>query len=387
MAKIRNLFTNQAPWDWLSADSAYPSTHHRNPQTGRRAEENFLIAKLIRTINALHGFHGTLSQLDSERAQIEALFSRIENQHKREAGMKLQFLEAPQTYRAGIDEKEDSKVINAAISYVKAHTRAHGWRPKQRIVSEIERTRRTILHPLGPLSKDRTLSGSTLNEDYGRLKSDSADTIEEKRMRSCEHTSNSSSSRSTSPLAFPKAQQPAVLVRMPRSSGAPMKATCGIDPVEFDLIPDTRSRVTASPEYRAERPLVGLPPARLLALCPDLNQPLLHSTLPTSSLKRARSPSPSLSSTTTTTTTTTTDQILETQSPPAKRPCNDVLDFGDRIDQALLKMDKWADWWLSGEIFNGMDPKLDEKEKQDLAWDSFPFCLEMSDVVENNHVE
>lgn len=46
------------------------------------------------------------------------------------------------------------------------------------------------------------------------------------------------------------------------------------------------------------------------------------------------------------------------------------LDFGNRIEQALLKIDKWADSWLAG----AMPPT-------DLAWASFEFCLSMPDVL------
>lgn len=48
--------------------------------------------------------------------------------------------------------------------------------------------------------------------------------------------------------------------------------------------------------------------------------------------------------------------------------------FANRVDQALLKIEKWADSWLSG-TFNDSN--------QDLAWESFEFCLEMIDVLDD----
>lgn len=60
-------------------------------------------------------------------------------------------------------------------------------------------------------------------------------------------------------------------------------------------------------------------------------------------------------------------------SPQRKR---DPLDFGNRIEQALLKMDKWADAWLSGAM-----------PQTDLAWDSFEFCLCMPDVLEDGEIK
>lgn len=46
----------------------------------------------------------------------------------------------------------------------------------------------------------------------------------------------------------------------------------------------------------------------------------------------------------------------------------------DPIEQALLKMGKWADEWLLGK-YDGCP-----KETRDLAWNSFEYCLNMSDV-------
>ncbi|KAK5071694.1 hypothetical protein LTR51_006175 [Lithohypha guttulata] len=60
----------------------------------------------------------------------------------------------------------------------------------------------------------------------------------------------------------------------------------------------------------------------------------------------------------------------------APRRPQDEPDFGDRIDQALLKIDRWAENWLSGKY------KDHSQEEQDLAWQSFEFCLRMPDILD-----
>jgi len=64
-------------------------------------------------------------------------------------------------------------------------------------------------------------------------------------------------------------------------------------------------------------------------------------------------------------------------SPPQPRlkPKSATVDFGNRIEQAMLKIEKWADSWLSGAM-----------PQTDLAWDSFEFCLCMPDILEEGQV-
>lgn len=60
------------------------------------------------------------------------------------------------------------------------------------------------------------------------------------------------------------------------------------------------------------------------------------------------------------------------QQPSAQlEPKRPFFYFGNRIEQALFKIDKWADSWLSGAM-----------PQTDLAWESFEFCLRMPDVLE-----
>lgn len=57
------------------------------------------------------------------------------------------------------------------------------------------------------------------------------------------------------------------------------------------------------------------------------------------------------------------------------------LDSGNRIDQCLLKMDKWADAWLSNALVD-----QDSNPDQDNAWNSFEFCLSMPDILEEGEI-
>lgn len=57
------------------------------------------------------------------------------------------------------------------------------------------------------------------------------------------------------------------------------------------------------------------------------------------------------------------------------------LDFGNRVDQCLLKMDKWADAWLSN-AFENEAPN----SNPDNAWSSFEYCLSMPDVLEEGEI-
>lgn len=51
------------------------------------------------------------------------------------------------------------------------------------------------------------------------------------------------------------------------------------------------------------------------------------------------------------------------------------LDFGNRVEQALLKMDKWASAWLAGDFGD-----------TDVAWESSEFCLAMPDIIQEPEV-
>lgn len=68
------------------------------------------------------------------------------------------------------------------------------------------------------------------------------------------------------------------------------------------------------------------------------------------------------------------NDLLPQNGNPGRRQ---KLDFGNRIDQCLLKMDKWADAWLSNALIDE-DPTPDT----DNAWNSFEYCLGMPDVLE-----
>jgi len=68
---------------------------------------------------------------------------------------------------------------------------------------------------------------------------------------------------------------------------------------------------------------------------------------------------------------TSTLSLIPQQPSAHLRPKHPRLDFGNRIEQALFKIDKWADSWLSGAI-----------PQTDLVWESFEFCLYMPDVLE-----
>ncbi|KAJ9661632.1 hypothetical protein H2198_001808 [Neophaeococcomyces mojaviensis] len=51
------------------------------------------------------------------------------------------------------------------------------------------------------------------------------------------------------------------------------------------------------------------------------------------------------------------------------------LNFGNRIEQAILKIDKWASDWLAGNFGN-----------TDVAWESFEYRLAMSDIIKDCEV-
>lgn len=73
---------------------------------------------------------------------------------------------------------------------------------------------------------------------------------------------------------------------------------------------------------------------------------------------------------------------ISPNSPPEPSPrLRQKLDFGNRVDQCLLKMDKWADAWLSN-AFSTEDPNPDT----DNAWNSFEYCLSMPDLLEEGEI-
>lgn len=67
------------------------------------------------------------------------------------------------------------------------------------------------------------------------------------------------------------------------------------------------------------------------------------------------------------------EHLKLTRAAPTHKRKAEHIDFGDRVEQALLKIENWADNWLSG-TFNDSN--------QDLAWNSFESCLRMSDVLD-----
>lgn len=70
--------------------------------------------------------------------------------------------------------------------------------------------------------------------------------------------------------------------------------------------------------------------------------------------------------------------LARPREPPKSDPGSRSL-----IDQSLLKMDKWADAWLSSALqaeSSGSDPDGDR------AWESFEFCLCMPDVLEDGEI-
>jgi len=69
------------------------------------------------------------------------------------------------------------------------------------------------------------------------------------------------------------------------------------------------------------------------------------------------------------------DVEMRDAPPLPPQPKREPPDFGNRIEQALLKIDKWADAWLSGAM-----------PQTDLAWDSFEFCLCMPDILEDGEI-
>lgn len=108
--------------------------------------------------------------------------------------------------------------------------------------------------------------------------------------------------------------------------------------------------------------------------------------IPSSIPQNTVSTIPSLATSSEHTTSTATSHFTETSttasssspSPPTRRQ---KLNFGNRVDQCLLKMDKWADAWLSSALITE-----DPNPNPDNAWQSFEHCLSMPDILEDGEV-
>ncbi|KAK5095269.1 hypothetical protein LTS08_008168 [Lithohypha guttulata] len=362
--KARNLLGSNLSHEWEPSILHKHCTSKFNQATGWCGSQNHVITQLL-NLNCYLKEGNQLELLKSSKTaleQLNMLYTDIDEFFKSQAGFSRE--NPTVAYTAGCSKKEDAMVIRAATISLKKHIGLHGWKPQR---SGMLSAPSSLDKPQQKQVKKKAAKTSTTKP------AQKSNAKPSPRPATSTNISNSFNDSSGSFMTH-YVQYSDVLLRTAVQNSSPRKM----------LSPNLQNTASAITLDGEKEPVI------VHKYKPTVTKQEPRDDLVISFHDQSHSSSlPSLSDVSFRQWKQQTPPYLQAQSKAktgvtkqdpnpliAPRRPQDELDFGDRIDQALLKIDKWAENWLSGKY------KDHSQEEQDLAWQSFEFCLRMPDILD-----